>query len=313
MQRQAAYQLLADVYADGITPDSAAIVRTIPGLNVLLPEPLQLDQEKAAHQNIFGFNVFPYAGVYLTEDGKLGGDIETELTRFYLEYGFDVHATKQPADHLANHLCFLGHLIGTEVSLIEQEASAQLIDHIKRVQQTFLRDHLLPWLFPFINAIKSQGHPFYNEIADLTGSLASDHLLRFKDLSPLKKSYPQAPAILDKPETGLKQIAVFIMRPIHSGLFLSKHDVKRITGDLNTPAGFGDRVQLLHNAFQSAVNFDALPGLIALLQTHVQEAQSSYASLKEHQHPYLDSLSDFWLDRLAGTQQILDRMSKATY
>ena len=305
LQRQRAYGLLSKIFAEGVTLEVSSLTQGIPVLEAVLPTEQDEDQARAEYQDLFGFNVLPYAGVFLAEDGKLGGALHVELSSFYNAFGFEAAHVPGVPDHISAQLEFLSFLSKLEVEAHRTQSQKLVATAIHHQQREFFFRHLLPWCFPFCSAVIGHRHPFYTEIAELTRALIVSHYSELAAIKPAGYGLTLSPDIMSNSKTGIKEIASFLCRPVHCGFYLTRRDIKYLAGSLNIPSGFGDRVQTLSNTFRSAINFDALPALLDKLKEIAQFHKSEYAA---HNTQHVDFIVDQWISKTESTREILDRI-----
>ena len=307
-QRHKAYLLLSKIFAEGITSTTISICKDIPSLSPLLPEVYDEDACSAAYQDLFGFNVLPFAGVYLSEDGRLGGDLHHQLNSWYLSHGFEeLLSSSTPPDHISAQLGFLALLCASEANT-SQENAASLIS---QTQSLFLNEHLLVWALPFLHALKNQTEPFYTEVAELTEALILDHVNDLGKDERGEYTFTAIPDILSQQKSGIKHIAEHLIRPIYSGVYFSKRDIKLIAGKLNIPTGFGDRTQMLSNTFRSAISFDMLPQFLNALNSHVQSFKDAYIALSSIGHQQIRAIIQEWINRTSKTIELIENIKLA--
>ncbi len=88
----------------------------------------------------------PYASIYLSESGLLNQEPADEMQALMAKHGVKVDETlKEPADHLAIQLDFLGNLI-IRSNELEQEKH---MEEAFSTQNAFIQKHLLTWLPKF--------------------------------------------------------------------------------------------------------------------------------------------------------------------
>ena len=305
IQRQRAYAFLSNTFAEGLSPAVLARAKEVPVLEAVLPEKYDPDQSNAEHQDLFGFNVLPYAGVYLTEDGKLGGRIHQDLNSWYIAFEFELLSNSGVPDHIGTQLAFLASLCRLDVKA-HGVSSTDLVTTIQYQQGEFLGKHVVTWIFPFLMALKGQHNPFYSEIAELTEALVISHCIDVGLHRESAFALPAVQEILSNKQTGLKDIAAFLCRPAHSGIYLTRADIKRMAGSLEIPTGFGDRIQTLSNTLRSAVTFDTLPALLNQLRDRVLFFKRGYEALHSSVNEELNQIVGQWILRTEGTLNVLD-------
>lgn len=134
-----------------------------------LPEP----PPREDFTELFLFQVYPYASVYLGPEGMMGGEARERIAGFWRAVG----RTPPPdPDHLAALLGLLADVLeegsgegqptggGLRISgsADEEEASRLLA---RRAAQVLLRDHLVSWVPPFLDRVAALGGGFYQQWA----------------------------------------------------------------------------------------------------------------------------------------------------
>ena len=270
--RSRAYNLLSQLWLDGLTPALYDHVSHIPELAAALPAQFDADRAAAAHQHLFGFSLFPFESLFLTRDGLVGGEASGRVQEAYFGFGFAPPADHAP-DHLGLALAALAFLTGAEADAWRDGLDATAA-RMAGLQQTFLQQHLARWIAPVTIAVRRSGEPFYAQVAALTDQVVSDHLATNMALPTL----PPADGLsLDDPGTGLREIARWLLTPLDCGLVLTRDDLRALARAVDLPTGFGDRQQMLVNLLRAAGGYDLLPALVAQLRAVTAAWQAAYA------------------------------------
>ena len=312
--RSRAYDLFGRLFAGGPTAGLLPTVHAIPDLAASLPATLDTDHAAAAHQHLFGFNVFPHESIFLGAGSELGGPVADGVRAFYRRAGYRADASLPAGDHLAGELGLLAFLASAEADAWEDGETGHA-ERIRALQRDFLDLHLLRWLPPLVQAIRQQAEPFYRALAGLTQDLALDHRSRLGDdlLAPAAPFYlPPLPDLLADKRTGLRDIATHLLTPAYSGLYLSRDDIARLARSGHLPRGFGERRQMLTNLLRSAAEYDSLPRLLADVGLLVGGWRGAYRAFGEQGLPAATGIAAVWLERLAATEALLDQVSRAT-
>lgn len=302
-----AYGLFDLLYREGLSARVREIVRAVPELSEALPEPFDPDEAAADHQHLFGFNVFPYASVFLDPDGLLGGPVAEAVGLHFRTAGFDIDLNQEGADHVGHTLAFLGFLAAAEADAWEDnrpDEAARMQAHARR----FIDAHLLPWLPAFVEALQRQQVPFYPHLAGLTEALVLDHRALLGSTVEAVHALAPPPALLDDEKTGLKDIAAYLATPPWSGFFLSRDDIGRLGRAENLPRGFGDRRLMLGNLLRAAAEYDRIEPLLAHLLSLTEAARAHYHALATSDLPIAKTVAAMWLERLDTTQQLIARI-----
>src|ERR1051325_10479599 len=95
--------------------------------------------DASAYTDTFVFQLYPYASVYVGDEGMLGGEASARAAGFLTALGRE--APREP-DHLAT-------MLGAYASLCESEERARderEREHFRGARRAFLWEHLLSWL-----------------------------------------------------------------------------------------------------------------------------------------------------------------------
>ena len=261
-----------------------------------------LDEYAAQHFNLFGRNVYPYAAVFLEENGYLGGTITQEASAFYADFGYVAPLNESP-DHLAIELNALAFLCGMEADA-HTNRGAHDVHYSRQLQRQFLDEHLLRWLPAFAFGVEQQASDeVYRAIVRQALALTLEHRgLLGENLMPAQPfRLPNVPHLTDYEKTSLRDIARYLLTPVYTGFFLSQSDITRLGGILRLPHGFGKREQTLLNLLREAADYDLFDRLIAELEKLCGRWQKLYGG----QHNVPQSIRIPWLERLQQTEQML--------
>ncbi|OGH00167.1 MAG: hypothetical protein A2600_13680 [Candidatus Lambdaproteobacteria bacterium RIFOXYD1_FULL_56_27] len=247
----------------------------------------KLDSLAADHYHLFSLEVFPYGTVFFNENAHLGGPFAGHLAQLFAEVGLE--APSEP-DHLGRLLSLVGFLVK---------------ENRKETLAEVLYLDLLSWYFPFVEAVKRLGHPFFNPVLDhLTSLLGS---LR-ADVAPLKPEIPKPEidplALLEQEGTGFKQISEWLLAPAVCGVYLGRTEIKELGDQLEMPTGFGTRTMLLPQMFYTAVDYERLPELLAALEALFRSYLLSYQA----QAPAWPFAFDYWISRTEIGLSLLERI-----
>lgn len=312
LARSRAYDLFGRLYLQGLTDKLWSVVQRVPELAAAAPEAFDADEAAAIHYQLFGLNVFPYASLYLDDEGRIGGPVTDYVRHQFRPIDLGIELSQESADHLGHELIFLGFITGAEADAQADSAEAE-IARMQHIQRQFLDRHLLWWLPVFTHAVRRQKHSFYRTLAELTLELVLDHraALAPEVAGPLTPALDDPPDVLEDESTGLKDIAGFLTRPAWSGGYLSRDDITRLGRSERVPRGFGDRTQMLANLLRSAAEFDRLDSVMDRLCTWLDDWHAYYRTLREKDTPCVEAVADFWLERGENTVCVIQRLQTA--
>ncbi len=310
--RSNSYRIFSQLFDAGVTNALLPYVAAIPEFSATAAELADTDLAAALHQQLFGFNVFAYESVFLSPEAVLSGPVAERVAQFCQRAGFP-SVRGEAADHIAHELALLAFLCGAEADAW-RDGQAGEAARMQAVQREFLDSHLLRWLPGLVLAIQQQGEPFYSALASLVAELALDHRAGLLDdlLNPRASCVlSAAPNLLASQRDGLRKVAEFLLTTVHSGIYLSRDDIGRLGRPDNLPTGFGSRRIMLTNLLRSAAQFDAVPALLADMQTLVARWQAGYAGLLESPAASVRAIGAVWTERLVDTASLLDQLGEA--
>jgi hypothetical protein len=282
ISRARAWTLLGELLLKGVTPELEPVVRNLPVFQRLLGDDLSVDELAAEHHRVLGFEVFPYASVFLSEDGQLGGQITHEVTERYAAAGFGRSWSDVEGDHLGVELLFMANLCAREVRAAGLEAGE--LETLHAHQRDFLDAHLLRWLPCMVAALRNQEAPFTQALVEMSLELAIDHRERLQGSTPDEKlpAHPDLARLLGDPKTRLKDVARFLLSPVQAGFFLCRQEISALATQAGGPKGFGGRLELLESAMFGAVDRGHWPEFVRGLRGFIA-AQVDVLSQLEHQ------------------------------
>ena len=208
----------------GWTADRLRLVRLL-DLGAVSGEPPSAE----IYTDLFLFQLYPYASVYLGPEGMLGGEARDRIAGFLQALG--ARPPKEP-----DHLAFLLAAYSDLGSGGDGSADPKL----SRARRAFLWEHLLSWLPAWQHALRRLDPP--------------DYFRRWSDL--LDESLRREAAILGPPETlplHLREASELaestdagdfvsgLLAPVRSGIVLVRNDLRRAAEELGLGLRAGER------------------------------------------------------------------------
>ncbi len=239
------------------------------------------------HTELFGFQLVPFASIYLNDDGGVGGEARDRIFGFWRAIGREPAAE---ADHLTLMLASWAELCDAE-----REAPAAQREAARHHRRVFLNEHLLSWLPAWLltldrlapafsrswGALLAEALRLEGEALAETGVESMHHRLA----SP----FPDADA---SPEEFLGGL----LAPVRSGILLSRRDLSDAAGELGIASRMGERRYMLE-AMLSQRPSDLLGWLVG----HCERSLQDYASV----HGVLGKALEPWSTRAEATRDRL--------
>lgn len=253
------------------------------------------DELAAAHYRVLHHDLVPDAGVFLEQDGMLGGPLARSLTALMTAAGFTPDDATRSSGHIVNELGFLAHLLQTG-------GRAEAI--------AFWQEHASGWMPLVALHLHGTGSTWFDALANafeeaLKAFRDAEHSLSTTAASPtLPPALPGARLDLDEPNVGLARIAEYLAVPARSGLVLSRSRLADIGRSFRLPTGFGSRSRIVEGLLRSATQYDGWDAVCEALLAECHRAEECWLSS--------GSLwAERWKERLLDTRATLIRLRDA--
>lgn len=248
--------------------------------------------DASVHTDLFLFELYPYASVYLGGEGRLGGEARDRMAGFWRALG--IEPPEEPDQ--------LSFLLAAYARLAELESAAAGVERQRwhHARRAFLWDHLLSWLPLYLDKLRDLDPPFYWGWADLLARA----LVEEAAVLPAPPAPPihlrQAPALGDPRSDSAEAFLLGLLAPVRSGFVLARSDLGRAGQQLGLAARAGDRRI-------------ALRGLLAQDDKAALEWLAGEAARWAERHrawqPATGAISSFWAARAASTSALLSELA----
>jgi len=249
--------------------------------------------EASAYTDIFLFQLYPYASVYLGDEGMLGGEARDRVAGFLKALGQE---PPQEPDHLAT-------MLGAYASLCASEAAAgagREGEHFRGARRAFLWEHLLSWLPVYLDKLKSVAPPFYRAWAGLLGEALNSEAASLGAQGALPLHLREAGGLADPRESSSEEFLKTLLAPARSGVVLVRDDLARAARELGTGVRAGERTF----ALRSLMGQDAAATL-DWLAAEADAWESLHARrIKEH-----GRVAEWWAWRARSTARLLRELA----
>ena len=248
--------------------------------------------DAAAHTELFTFQLYPYASVYLDPRGMLGGEARDRVGGFWRALG-----QKPPTepDHLAVMLAFYAGLC--------EQSQSQDPDHLNRWDQArkaYLWEHLLSWLPVFLIKLESLAPPFYRNWSRILSEALRHEAKALGAQERLALHLRSAPPMTDPRKDGLDEFLDALLSPVRSGVIWVRADFSRAARELGLGSRAGERRFILKALLGQ--EHRATLGWLA------QRAQHWAEELRDSNALWEASVS-FWTTRAESTATLLSELS----
>lgn len=263
------------VFAEPPCPEHAAIADAL-----ALPPAPGPDE----HTGVLGFQVLPYASIYLGPEGMLGGEARDRIAGFWRALG---GAPPHEPDHISILCAALAELADAEGPSADPR--------VRAARSALYWEHVASWTPPFLAALRRIGSPFYAAWAaalDLVLTAEADALGPPRGL-PLHLR--AAPALPDPP-ADLDELLGAALAPVRVGMVVVRDDLARCAAEL----GLGLRAGERRFALRALLAQDG-PGVLGWLAAEARRQADAYGARS--------AIARWWRERAQGGARWLDGLA----
>ena len=277
------------VFAEPPSPEMASVAHVL-GLGSL--------PVASEYTEIFVFQLYPYASVYLGAEGMLGGEARDLVAGFWRAIS---RTPPAEPDHLSVMLALYAELAGHEAN----EPDAARRESWRRARSAFLWEHLLSWLPVYLSKLKEIAMPFYVH----WGELLRDALLEEARATGTPEQLPLHLRVVEAglvdPRAGATgDFLQSLLSPARSGMILVRSDLTRAARTLELGLRIGERKYVL----ESLLAQDAR-GVLGWL---AREATSWSDRHRRQQRGALAGIAHAWEAKALASARLLEELKAAT-
>lgn len=230
---------------------------------------------RAEYTDLFVVQLYPYASVYLSVSGQLGGVVQEHIAGFW-------RVLKQPVPRDPDHIATL---FSTYAQLAHRSTGAEeayLAGLAPQLRHAFLWEHIASWILPFTARVRELGSTAYRAWATLIIDALEAEAAQVGPPSVLPLHLRNAPPL---PSTAdLEQLVSIVFSPLASGLIIARADISRCARDL----GLGTRVAERRYTLQTLLTQDRVRvgGWLAAearrQAEHMRSAPEAFRAIASH-------------------------------
>jgi TorA maturation chaperone TorD len=258
-------------------------------------EALELGELPTADEytELFIFQLYPYASVYLGAEGMIGGEARDRVAGFWRALG---QMPPAEPDHLSVMLALYARLVELETG----ESDAGRRESWRSARKAFLWEHLLSWL-PTVYLAKffSLATPFYNRWGTLLMRALLEEARLVGQQERLSLHLREAQGLIDPRSNGVEDFLQSILTPVRSGMILTRADLTRAARKLGLSVRMGERKFILKSLFAQDANgiFDWL----------INEA--TLCGQRHHNYPgALEEIAKAWEEKTEAATALLEEL-----
>jgi hypothetical protein len=243
--------------------------------------------DNASYSDVFLFQLYPYASVYLGEEGMMGGDAADRIGGFWSALG---QVPPKEPDHLSALLALYCDLIApsSETDPAQEALRAQ-------AASALLHEHLMPWVFPYLTRLRELVGGFYGHWAELLAEVLENEHSAQAEATDLPVHLKSAKELSDPRDSEAADFLAGLLAPARSGVIVTRADLGRMAKELDLGLRAGERRYALEHLL------GAEPKLV--LGWLATEAKRQ-ADLHRAREPILGAIADFMAGRASRTAEL---------
>jgi hypothetical protein len=243
----------------------------------------------AAFADVFLFQLYPYASVYLGPEGMLGGEARDRIAGFFR--ALDVTPPAEP-DHLTVLLSAYADLVEREAEATGEAAAAW-----RRSRSALLWEHVLSWVPVYLDRVRDVTGEPYRSWADLLDEVLRREAAEVGEAAELPLHLREAPPLPDPRAGDTAAFLAGLLAPSRSGMIVLRDDLVTACRELGLGLRIGERRFVLTSML------DQDPA--ATLQWLAGRARAAAG----RDHAWLGEVGAWWRDRAVTTADLLDEVA----
>ena len=246
-----------------------------------------------AYTELFIFQLYPYASVYLGAEGMIGGDARQLIAGFWRTLG---QTPPVEPDHLALMLALYARL--RELEDQESEPLRKETWHHARV--TFLWDHLLSWLPVYLSKLETIAPPFYKKWGEVLMNALMTEAASAGEPLQLPLHLRESEGLVDPRAGGaVEEFLQSLLSPVRSGMILVRSDLAHAARKLDLGLRLGERSFILKALFGQDPQ-----GMLEWLAGEARLWTARHRLTREQP----GKVAAFWEQRAATTLRLLEEL-----
>ncbi|HEY0099316.1 MAG TPA: molecular chaperone TorD family protein [Pyrinomonadaceae bacterium] len=197
--------------------------------------------DASEYTEVFVFQLYPYASVYLGAEGMLGGEARDLIAGFW-------RALQQTPPAEPDHLSVMLALYAELQTLEANEPDDAPRANWRRARRAFLWEHLLSWLPAYLSKLKEIAPPFYRRWGDvLLDALLEEACANGAQAQLSLHLRERASGLVDPREGETGEFLQTLLSPARSGMILVRSDLTRAARQLELGLRVGERKYVLES------------------------------------------------------------------
>ena len=192
------------------------------------------------YTELFIFQLYPYASVYLGAEGMMGGEARDAVAGFWRALG---EMPPAEADHLSVMLALYARLVELE----DEESELSRRAGWRRARKAFLWEHLLSWLPVYLGKLADFATPFYVKWSEILMDALLAEAMALGPQESLSLHLRGSPGLIDPREESEEagEFCQSLVTPVRSGMILTRADLVKAGRRLGMGLRMGERKFIL--------------------------------------------------------------------
>jgi TorA maturation chaperone TorD len=195
---------------------------------------------RAEYTDLFVVQLYPYASVYLSAGGQLGGEVQEHIGGFW-------RILRQPVPRDPDHVATLFSTYAQLTQRVENRSEPYLQDLARQMRHAFLWEHIISWILPFTARVRELGSATYRGWATLVLDALESEANHAGQPALLPLHLRKAPALPVNPTPN--ELIDTLFTPARSGVILTRADITRCARDLGVQIRVAERRYTLTTLF----------------------------------------------------------------
>jgi TorA maturation chaperone TorD len=187
---------------------------------------------RAEYTDLFVVQLYPYASVYLSNVGHLGGEVQDHIGGFW-------RILKQPVPRDPDHVATLFSTYAQLTQRVQNGEEQYLQELARQMRHAFLWEHIISWILPFSARVRELGSPTYRGWATLVLDALEAEAVQAGQPALLPLHLRKAPPLPVDPD--MNELVDTLFTPARSGVILTRADITRCARDLGIQTRVAER------------------------------------------------------------------------
>lgn len=188
----------------------------------------------AEHTEVFVFQLYPYASVYLGAEGMMGGEARDRVAGFWRALG---RTPPAEADHLSVMLALYARLCELEAGAGGERGR----EGWRGARRAFLWEHLLSWLPAYLAKLEETGTDFYRRWGRVLDAALREEAAAVGTQEGLSLHLREVRPVADPRESSAEEFVASLLAPVRSGMIIVRADLSRAARELELTPRPGGR------------------------------------------------------------------------